>query len=263
MLSRALRLSGLVVTVASASALATGASAPSPSHLTPDGVLKSGASLRSVLKHPGDRVKLSDDATLNRWVEALAHGSLRREPRHSSAKVKALQFAGAQNAAEIYGVTEAALDAHHHVWLRMRIPGRPNGRQGWARKSLFTQLHVAHSRLVVDRRTLTITFYKGDKQVFRAPVGVGKASTPTPGGHFYIIRRAGEIFGPAFGPHLLFTNAYASIKDWPGGGLVGVHGTDQPELVPGRPSHGCVRMHNADITRLYKLVHVGTPLTIV
>ena len=41
-----------------------------------------------------------------------------------------------------------------------------------------------------------------------------------------------------------------------------MHGTSQPGLLPGRVSHGCVRMKNADILKLEKLMDVGTPVTI-
>jgi lipoprotein-anchoring transpeptidase ErfK/SrfK len=59
------------------------------------------------------------------------------------------------------------------------------------------------------------------------------------------------------------TAAYSStLTDWPNGGIVGLHGTGEPGLIPGRPSHGCVRLRNRDIERLYKLTPVGTPLLI-
>ncbi len=53
------------------------------------------------------------------------------------------------------------------------------------------------------------------------------------------------------------------LSEWPGGGVVGIHGTDQPDLIPGHPSHGCLRLRNADITRLWHLIKVGTPIDIV
>ena len=52
------------------------------------------------------------------------------------------------------------------------------------------------------------------------------------------------------------------LTDWPGGGVIGIHGTDQPGLIPGRPSHGCVRVRNGDVKRLYALTPIGTPLLI-
>ena len=73
------------------------------------------------------------------------------------------------------------------------------------------------------------------------------------------LRRAGSVYGP-----LAFITSATSptLTDWPGGGIVGIHGTNQPGLIPGRISHGCVRLRNADILRLAKLMPVGTPLTI-
>ena len=69
---------------------------------------------------------------------------------------------------------------------------------------------------------------------------------------------------PLYGPYAIGTSDYSTTEtDWPGGGIIGIHGTDQPSLVPGDPSHGCVRLHNADITRLYRLVQVGTPIVII
>ena len=52
------------------------------------------------------------------------------------------------------------------------------------------------------------------------------------------------------------------VSDWPDGGFIGIHGTDRPRLIPGRVSHGCIRMRNADVVALAERVGVGTPLTI-
>src|SRR5439155_1382765 len=42
----------------------------------------------------------------------------------------------------------------------------------------------------------------------------------------------------------------------------GIHGTDHPETIGQSVSHGCVRMRNADIERLYPMVAIGTPVYI-
>jgi lipoprotein-anchoring transpeptidase ErfK/SrfK len=101
--------------------------------------------------------------------------------------------------------------------------------------------------------------------VFRARVGVGQPQWPTPRGQFYI-RAKLKGYGAAgsfYGPLAFITSATsAQLTDWPGGGLVGVHGTSLPGLIPGKISHGCVRMRNADILKLEKLMPVGTPLTV-
>ena len=41
-----------------------------------------------------------------------------------------------------------------------------------------------------------------------------------------------------------------------------LHGTNQPGLIPGRPSHGCVRVTNRSIRRLAHLMPIGTPVRI-
>ncbi|HCU10924.1 MAG TPA: hypothetical protein DGB72_02235 [Gemmatimonadetes bacterium] len=42
----------------------------------------------------------------------------------------------------------------------------------------------------------------------------------------------------------------------------GIHGTDHPESIGQSVSHGCVRLRNEDIERLYPMVAVGTPVYI-
>jgi lipoprotein-anchoring transpeptidase ErfK/SrfK len=74
-----------------------------------------------------------------------------------------------------------------------------------------------------------------------------------------LTRYASPFYGPvAFGT----TARSAVLTDWPGGGFVGIHGTNEPQLIPGRVSHGCIRLRNADILRLAVLMPVGPPLTI-
>ena len=73
-----------------------------------------------------------------------------------------------------------------------------------------------------------------------------------------------KFSSPFYGPVAFGTSARSPVlTDWPAGGFVGVHGTNQPELVPGRVSHGCIRLRNEDILRLARLLPVGTPVTIL
>ena len=99
--------------------------------------------------------------------------------------------------------------------------------------------------------------------MLRAKVGVGRAAWPTPAGEFYIRDKVSGFDDPFYGPVAFGTSARSAVlTDWPGGGFVGIHGTNEPGLIPGRISHGCVRMRNEDIVRLARLMPVGTPLTI-
>lgn len=150
------------------------------------------------------------------------------------------------------------------TWLKVRLPILPNNQVGWVVADDLSTLRVVHTWLKVDRASHRITLVRNGRKIFGAPVGVGKPESPTPAGQFYI-RDKLTGFGPntIYGPLAFGTSAKSAVlTDWPRGGVIGIHGTNEPELIPGDISHGCIRMHNADITRLSKLLPMGTPLTI-
>jgi lipoprotein-anchoring transpeptidase ErfK/SrfK len=47
-----------------------------------------------------------------------------------------------------------------------------------------------------------------------------------------------------------------------GGTLYRIHGTDAPWLIGQEVSHGCIRMHNADVIDLYNRARIGTKVTV-
>ena len=147
--------------------------------------------------------------------------------------------------------------------MRVRVPQRPNGVTGWVRAGALGPFNVVRKRLVVDTSALRVTLYDRGRRRFSARVGIGAPGTPTPRGSFWIREKFHVSGTPLYGPRAMGTSAYSSVlTDWPGGGVVGLHGTSEPGLIPGRPSHGCVRLRNEDIERLYALTPVGTPLRI-
>lgn len=149
-------------------------------------------------------------------------------------------------------------------WLRVRTPLLPAGTTGWVPGAALGAPHRVGTWLLVDRRALRLTLVRAGRVVVRAPIGIGTAGTPTPAGRFYIRDRlTGLDPRGLYGPEAFGTSARSTrVTDWPGGSVVGIHGTNQPELLPGRVSHGCIRLHNRDIRRLARLMPVGTPLTI-
>jgi len=154
-------------------------------------------------------------------------------------------------------------DAASREWVRVDLAIRPNGRSGWVPRDALGETHVVDTRLLIDRRHLTATLSQGDHVLFRAGVGIGTSRDPTPPGTFTIRERLAGFNDPFYGPIAFGTTARSPVlTDWPGGGFIGIHGTDQPDLIPGRISHGCVRMRNADIRRLAILMPLGTPVTI-
>ena len=123
-------------------------------------------------------------------------------------------------------------------------------------------LMVVRTHLRINRRALRATLYREGRRIWTSRIGIGAPGTPTPAGRFWIrevLRGDGGLYGPwAFG-----TSAYSRLSEWPGGGVVGIHGTNQPYLIPGRPSHGCVRVPNRKIIRLKRLMPIGTPVRIL
>jgi hypothetical protein len=148
-------------------------------------------------------------------------------------------------------------------WVHIRLPVLPNGRTGWVPRDALGGYEFVDTRLVVDRARLTATLFRGERRIFQARVGIGTPAASTPPGEFYVRLKLAGFDDPFYGPVAYGTNARSTVlTDWPGGGYIGIHGTNAPELIPGRVSHGCVRMRNADILALSRLMPVGTPLTI-
>jgi hypothetical protein len=207
--------------------------------------------------------QLSDEQTYTRWASAVTRGSARARPLAGSRRVGRLRLLTEDGFPEVYLLLASQRDAHGIEWVRVRLPQRPNGVTGWVRGSALGPFHVVHTRLVVDRRALRVTLYDRGKVRFRAPVGVGAPGTPTPAGSFWVRERFRVRGHSLYGTRAIGTAAYSNtLTDWPGGGVIGLHGTSEPGLIPGRPSHGCIRLKNRDIERLYELSPVGTPLLI-
>jgi hypothetical protein len=142
------------------------------------------------------------------------------------------------------------------------VPVRAAGATGWARRDALGGYETVDTRLLVDTRALTATLLRGNRVVFRARIGVGTPNAPTPTGSFYVRNRLTRYRSPFYGPVAFGTSARSTLTDWPAGGFVGIHGTSRPELLPGRVSHGCIRMRNEDILALAGLMPVGTPVEI-
>jgi lipoprotein-anchoring transpeptidase ErfK/SrfK len=146
-------------------------------------------------------------------------------------------------------------------WVRISVPGRPNGRHGWVRER-SVHLRPVTSTLVVDLSARKLRLVEDGRTRFATRVAVGKRGAETPTGLFYLT----AVFVPTekyLGAYAFETSAYSKLSDWPGGGIVGLHGTTMPQLLGKAISHGCVRMSNAAARVLRRHVTAGTPLRIV
>ena len=114
------------------------------------------------------------------------------------------------------------------LWYRISVPGRPNGRTG--------------------------------------RIAVGKPGAETPLGLFYVTDKFSPAIDPDWailGEFAFETSAYSKLTDWPGGGIVGVHGTPWAPLRGPAVSPRCIRLHNHHVSFLRSRVPVGTPVKIV
>ena len=150
------------------------------------------------------------------------------------------------------------------LWIQARLPVLPNNTLGWIPRRALGGYNQVSTHLVVRLSTFKATLYRLGKPIWSARVGVGQSRWPTPTGEFYVRNRLIKYSSATYGPLAFGTSARsATLTDWPAGGFVGIHGTNRPSLIPGRISHGCIRLRNADILRLDQVMPPGTPLSVV
>jgi hypothetical protein len=208
-------------------------------------------------------VRVSNERTFTMWAHPARTAAIRTRPSPRAHTIVATQAFTESGFPEVYLVLRKFGGRHGDEWLQVRIPMRPNGHKGWVRSSALGPLYHVRTQLVVDRSRLRATLYRNGHRRWSAPVGVGKSSTPTPAGHFWVTEKF-KTQNPAgpYGPVAFGTSDYSVLSDWPGGGVIGIHGTDEPALIPGRPSHGCIRVRNEAISRLWHKLPIGTPVRV-
>jgi lipoprotein-anchoring transpeptidase ErfK/SrfK len=197
------------------------------------------------------------------WAAVRKVAAARAAPGHRARIVARIEPRTPEGTANIVLVLERARDAQGGLWLRVRLPVLPNDTTGWVPRWALGGYGIVRTHLVVDLGDRRATLFRDGRVVFKAPVGIGTARFPTPRGRFYVRNKLTRYRNPFYGPIAFGTSARsATLTDWPAGGFVGIHGTNRPGLLPGRVSHGCIRLRNAAILRLARLLPIGTPLTI-
>jgi lipoprotein-anchoring transpeptidase ErfK/SrfK len=149
-------------------------------------------------------------------------------------------------------------------WLQVLLPVRPNGSTGWVRAA---DVSVATNPYRVDIAlgAHTLAVYEGDTLLAEHPIGVGTASTPTPGGKYYIkeLLEPPDPGGP-YGVYAYGLSGFSNVLDeFNGGdGVIGIHGTNDPSSIGSDVSHGCIRLTNEAITEMVGILPLGTPVHI-
>jgi lipoprotein-anchoring transpeptidase ErfK/SrfK len=148
--------------------------------------------------------------------------------------------------------------------LHVQLPMRPNGSKGWI--DITKVSLAAHEfRVDVSLSEFRITVRDGATVILEAPVGIGEDEVPSPDGSYYIT----ELLQPPTKNSVYGTYAYGLsgfsevLQEFNGGnGQVGIHGTNQPQLIGKKVSNGCIRLRNEDIERLVPVLPLGTPVHI-
>jgi len=238
---------------------------PAASAAASAGAVDDQRSVRPLGQEGGLRTeRLSDERRVSRYAGAVSRAAVRARPSPDARRVGTLHFLTEDGPFEVYPVLDSYLDGGGRTWLHIRLPARPNGQTGWVPRHDLGPLKAVRTMLHINRATLRATLYRDGRRTWTSPVGIGARATPTPAGRFWIRSRLRGLAGSsAYGPYAFGTGAYSVLSDWPGGGVIGIHGTNEPQLIPGRPSHGCVRVPNAAITLLHALMPIGTPVRII
>ena len=149
-------------------------------------------------------------------------------------------------------------------WLRVMVTARPNHTEGWV-KADDVELGTTDYRLELDLSTYTLRVYKGPSVFLETTVAIGRESTPSPVGKFFlteIIKNSSDT--GLYGAYIIPINGYSEVLDSFDGGLpqVALHGTNQPELLGSKASNGCIRMANDAITKIAENVPAGATVEI-
>ena len=158
-------------------------------------------------------------------------------------------------------VTAARGDKAGRLWYRVEHSTREGRVTGWVIGAALSVESVPE-RLVIRRGARVLELYRGRRLLLRIRVAVGKPGAETPLGRFYITAKFRPTL-PVLGKYALETSAHSKLTDWPGGGIVGIHGTADPSQLGRAVSHGCVRVFNDAILRLKQLVPLGAVVVIM
>jgi lipoprotein-anchoring transpeptidase ErfK/SrfK len=154
---------------------------------------------------------------------------------------------------------------HGDEWLKVQIPLRPNGSEGWIRASGYATSETrVHADVVLSEQRVVV--YDGDEVIAESTAVIGAEESPTPLGTFYVAaRRRNPETEPWLGPWALVLSGYSEAFETFSGGLpvIAIHGTNRPDDVGEATTNGCIRVPNDVINFLAEHVPLGAPVTVL
>ena len=212
---------------------------------------------------PGPPRRLGSTRNVSHWAVLRHATSARAAPRAGAPAVTALGLKtpeGTQNVVAVLGrarivAAGPGCTSRYRCCRTARRGGSPDGRSADTRP--YARCSTSTSAGSARRSTATAGRSSGRRSPSACRDGRRRE------GRFYVRNKLTRYRSPSYGPVAFGTSARSpTATDWPAGGFVGIHGTDQPTLVPGRVSHGCVRMRNPDLLALTRHMPVGTPIRV-
>jgi lipoprotein-anchoring transpeptidase ErfK/SrfK len=203
-------------------------------------------------------------ATQELAVLLTAHGA-HRKPGAGSTRVSLVPakrpITGEQTTLPVIGRSTGPGGAR---WLRVRLPGRPDGSTGWIAQNGTRKLTTGW-RILVDLAARRLKVYHDGRAVRTFQAVIGKPSTPTPTGQFFVEETVQMPVGHPGGPYALALSARSNVlQEFEGGpGQIAIHGReDLGGTLGAAESHGCVRLARASIDWLAARIDPGTPVNI-
>jgi lipoprotein-anchoring transpeptidase ErfK/SrfK len=249
-------------TIPSRSAHSAGSRAAPPRTVAPANTsARWGATASARAPHPGHRGRVTATVPTTGWVATLRRTTpYAAHPGGAPAgRLAAKNPFGQQMVLGIVGAPRRS------GWAEIELPIRPDGSTGWIR-TRRVQLSRTSYWIDVDLARRLLTVGDGAHVLLRTSVAVGAAATPTPTGRTFVWEslRLEDPHG-AYGPYILGLAMYSdALRMFNGGDAqIGIHGNDEPATIGEAASNGCVRLPNALIARLVRLLPLGTPVTIV
>ena len=213
---------------------------------------------------PTPRPSGSPQPQYERWTVGKATGPLTvfKRPAAGAPVLTRLGKVN-QNGFPTLVLVDARRDVAGVSWTRVWVAMRPNETRGWTRDGQLAY-YTTSSKIVIDlsRRRLMVYRHGALQATFK--VAVGRPGLETPTGFYFINQKLKPPApGGAYGVLALGISAFQpKLSGWPQGGPVAIHGTNEDYLIGQAISHGCVRMHNADILKVNSLVPAGSPVII-
>lgn len=125
---------------------------------------------------------------------------------------------------------------------------------------------LAGSRIIIDKSTNRLHFLRDGQVVQTFPVATGRHPSYTPEGNFTVVVKLvnpyySRLGIPGGSPANPLGVRWLGLSIG-GGGVYGIHGTNNPASIGTYASAGCIRMHNKDVIWLFDRTPLGTPVTI-